>query len=259
MRHNRGMIFFLLLLALSFAALPATDKPSADKPAPRYVQRWFYLQTNLLEDKNVEDGISLVDRAGKAGYNGVVLADYKFNILERMPPNYFKNIARFQEAAKAAGIEIIPTVFPIGYSDGLLTHDPNLAEGLSVQNIPFVVKDGIAVLVLKSETKLANADQEDVQGDRFAGFSLQDDPDKVTFAARETVHNGKVSCGAVLPAASNTSPGHGGSGRVAAWPPDVTATPRGPVATPRHSSAVTPRVPPAACVSPTPPAPALLR
>src|SRR5579872_4300437 len=194
MRRNRGMLFFLLLLALSVAALPAADKPTVDKPASRYVQRWFFLQTNLLVDKNVEDGIALLDRAGKAGYNGVVLDDYKFNIFERMPPNYFKNVARFQEAAKAAGIEIIPTVFPIGYSDGLLTHDPNLAEGVPVQNIPFVVKDGIAVLVPNAETKLANADLEDVQGDRFAGFSLQDDPGKVTFADRETVHHGKVSC-----------------------------------------------------------------
>src|SRR5206468_3730138 len=78
--------------------------------------------------------------------NGLVLADYKFNILDRMPEKYFKNVARVKDAAAAAKIEIIPTVFPVGYSDGLLAHDPNLAEGLPVRDAPFVVKGREAVL-----------------------------------------------------------------------------------------------------------------
>src|SRR5499427_6471319 len=85
---------------------------------PRYAQRWVYASHNLLVEKNVNDLVALIDRAGKSGYNGLVLADYKFNILERMPPSYFKNVARVREAAAAAKIEIIPTVFPIGYSAG---------------------------------------------------------------------------------------------------------------------------------------------
>ena len=107
---------------------------------PRFEQRWFYAQLNLQVEKSADELIGLLKRAGKAGYNGVVLADYKLNILERVPRHYFRNVARVKEAAAAAGIEIIPAVCPIGYSAGLLAHDPNLAEGLPVKEAPFVVK-----------------------------------------------------------------------------------------------------------------------
>ncbi len=106
----------------------------------------------------------------------------------------FKNVARVKEAAQAAGIEIIPCVFPIGYSAGLLAHDPNLAEGVPVQEVPFLVKGREAILAPDPAVRLVNGGLEEVKGDRFVGFSLQDDPGKTTFADREVVHQGKVSC-----------------------------------------------------------------
>src|SRR5262249_13933531 len=121
-----------------------------------------------------------------------VLADYKFNILGRMPERYFQNVARVQQAAEAAKIEIIPAVFPIGYSAGLLAHDPNLAEGVPVRDAPFVVKGREPVL--EPSVKFINGDLEQTNGDRFTGFSFQDEPGKRTVADRETVHGGKTSC-----------------------------------------------------------------
>jgi hypothetical protein len=162
--------------------------------APRFARRWFYAMHNLQVEKNADDLVALIGRAGKAGYNGVVLADYKLNVLDRVPEHYFKNVARVKEAAEKAGLEIIPAVFPIGYSSGLLAHDPNLAEGVPVKDAPFVVKDGEAVLDREAAPPLANGDLEEVKGDRFAGFTFQDDPGKTTFADREVVHSGKVSC-----------------------------------------------------------------
>jgi hypothetical protein len=165
----------------------------AEEGAPRYDQRWFYASNNLLVDKSADDLVALIRRAGKSGYNGVVLTDYKFNILGRMPDRYFKNVARVRAAATAAKIDIIPAVFPMGYSSGLLAHDPNLAEGLPVEQAPFLVKGREAVLVPDPAPRLANADLEEARGDRFVGFS-QDDPGKTTFADRTVVHYGKVSC-----------------------------------------------------------------
>jgi hypothetical protein len=180
----------LLFVPLALLALAGPGR--ADEP--RYRQRWFYAAHNLLVDKNVDDLVSLIDRAGKSGYNGVLLADYKFNILDRMPPNYFRNAGRVREAAGKAGIEIIPAVFPVGYSNGLLAQDPNLAEGLPVKDAPFVVKGGEAVLQPDPAAQVRNGDLEEVKGDVFAGFSFQDDPGVTTFADREVVHHGKVSC-----------------------------------------------------------------
>jgi hypothetical protein len=191
-RLTTKMPRFLVSLLLTWLGCVSTGR--ADETAPRYAQRWFYAQHNLLVDKNVDDLIALIDRAAKSGYNGVVLADYKFNLLDRMGPKYFQNVRRVKEAAARTKIEIIPCVFPIGYSAGLLTHDPNLAEGLPVESAPFIVKGREAVLVRDPATRLVNGDLEKVKGDRFTGFSLQDDPGKASFADRAVVHHGKVSC-----------------------------------------------------------------
>jgi hypothetical protein len=150
--------------------------------------------SNLLVDKNTDEVIALVDRAGKSGYNGIVLADYKLNLLGDMPRTYFRNVSRVKKAATANGLEVIPAIFPIGYSSGLLRHDPNLAEGLPVKKALFEVKGGEARLIPNSGPVLKNGDLEEVRGDRFLGFSYQDNPGKATFADREVVHHGKVSC-----------------------------------------------------------------
>jgi hypothetical protein len=183
-----------LWLAPLLLALPWLPTPRADDAPPRYAQRWVWAMYNLQVDKNADQVIALIDRAAKSGYNGLVLADYKLNILDRVPANYFSNVKRVQEAAAKANIEIIPTVFPIGYSAGLLAHDPNLAEGLPVKEAPYVVKGRDAVLASEPVVKLTNGDLEEVKGDRFPGFSFQDDPGTTSFADRDTVHHGKVAC-----------------------------------------------------------------
>src|SRR5262249_2852478 len=116
--------------------LAAASLLSGAAPAPAqepvYQDRWFYASHNLQGEKNADELVKLTERAGKAGYNGVVLADYKLNILDRVPKHYFANLEKVKKSARANGIEIIPAVFPIGYSSGILAHDPNLAEGMPV-------------------------------------------------------------------------------------------------------------------------------
>jgi hypothetical protein len=181
-------------LAAILAALLISPAIAAAAEKPRFEDRWFYAPFNLLVDKNVDELIALMKRAQKAGYNGVLLADYKFNILDRMGPNYFKNVERVKKAAEELGLELVPTVCPIGYSDGLLAHDPNLAEGLPVLQAPFIVKGKEATVDPAAAPKLRNADLEETKGDAFVGFSYQDEPGVVSFADHEVAHSGKVSC-----------------------------------------------------------------
>src|SRR5437763_818112 len=89
---------FLLAALLAVAAAPLR----ADEPAQRYARRWVYCSHNLLVPQQVEAVIGVIERAGRAGYNGVVLTDFKFNILGRMPPNYFRNVERVKAAAARA-------------------------------------------------------------------------------------------------------------------------------------------------------------
>lgn len=183
----------ILLVATLGLALILAPVPAAARPDPVYQDRWFYAMFNLQVADQADQLIRLIDRASKAGYNGMVLADYKLNVLDRVPDFYFKNLARVRAAADRAGIEVIPAVFPIGYSSGLLTHDVDLAEGLPVKDGRFVVRDGVARLAA-DPAPLANGGLEQTRGDRFTGFSFQDDPGRKTFADRDVVHGGKVSC-----------------------------------------------------------------
>ena len=60
---------------------------------PTRHHRWLYLSQNLQVTANVPKVLELLKRAKTAGYNGLVLADFKLNILDRVPDHYFKNAA----------------------------------------------------------------------------------------------------------------------------------------------------------------------
>src|SRR5581483_8982359 len=114
--------------------------------APRAFARdlWLYCQTNLAVDKNIDNLDKLWHRAQTAGYSRVLLADSKFARLGEMDRHYFANLDRVKRLAAETHLQIIPAVFGIGYSNDLLSHDPNLAEGLPVKDTAFVVKNNIA-------------------------------------------------------------------------------------------------------------------
>ena len=125
-------------------------------------RRWIYYSTNLLVDQNVNELESVFRRASQCGYNGVLLDDSKFGRLDQMDEHYFRNVARVKAIAAQARLEIIPAVFPIGYSEGLLSHNPNLAEGLPVKDASFVVRNGIAQQVADPPVELRGADFRDL-------------------------------------------------------------------------------------------------
>ena len=104
--------------------------------------RWIYLPMNLMVDKNVDEGVALMERAAKAGYNGVVVGDNKFMRWDTVMDCYIPNVRRFRQACRDRKLACIACVCPIGYSNDLLSRDPNLAEGLPVVAAPFLAKDG---------------------------------------------------------------------------------------------------------------------
>src|SRR5215213_8430432 len=101
---------------------------------------WLYCAQNLWVDKNIDNLEQLFARAGKAGYTHVLLVDSKFAKLGDMDARYFKNVERVKKIAAANHLEIVPAVFPIGYSNDILWHDPNLIEALPVQDALFLVE-----------------------------------------------------------------------------------------------------------------------
>ena len=120
--------------------------PLARAAEPPARQLWIYYPTNLLVDQNIDKLKEIWGRAAAAGYTHVLLADSKFSRLAAMDKRYFANVERTKQIAADLKLTIVPAVFQIGYSNDLLSNDPNLAEGLPVKDALFIVKDNAARL-----------------------------------------------------------------------------------------------------------------
>lgn len=110
-------------------------------------QFWIYKSTNLLVPEQTEQTIQLLQRAAKAGYTHCLITDSKFSRLDDLPQRYFENAAKVRKAAADAHIELVPAVFPVGYSNDLLHADPNLIEGLPVRDCEMVVTNHAAQVI----------------------------------------------------------------------------------------------------------------
>src|ERR1041384_2814620 len=124
---------------------------------------WLYCSQNLWVDKNIDSLEQLFTRAGKAGYTHVLLADSKFAKLGDMDARYFKNIERVKKSAAANHLEIVPALFPIGYSNDILWHDPNLIEALPIQKVEMQVRNGLAQIVPPEKPLLKSGDFENLK------------------------------------------------------------------------------------------------
>ena len=183
---RRFLVLLALLLCVAATSSPA---PAADLPS----RRWVYLQLNLQVADNVAKAKEILRRAKDAGYNGVVLADYKLQILDQVPDFYFPQAKAFKRAADELGIEVIPAVAPIGYSDGLLSHDPNLAEGLPVRAATFEIRNGVAVLASALRNPLPGGGFEEHRNHLVPGWSFQDAAGRASFVDTQEKHSGKSS------------------------------------------------------------------
>ncbi|HUT56670.1 MAG TPA: hypothetical protein VNA25_02220 [Phycisphaerae bacterium] len=163
----------------------------ADDPRLKLMHRWVYVSTNMLVNKNVENTLSLLERVAKAGYNGIVLTDSKFMRWDSLPGRYAANVGRVRNACRKLKLDVIAAVCPIGYSEGLLAHDANLAAGLPVKGAPFIVRGGR--LVPDDPIKLANGGFEDHRGHKPAGWGWADKPGEISFIDTDVRRSGRAS------------------------------------------------------------------
>ncbi len=161
--------------------------------APQFPKRWFYHSTNVQVGANVTAAKRLWARALKARLNGVNLNDSKFHRMTTLPGFYFDSLASLKRWADQHSLEIIPGVFPFGYSEGMLFHDPNLASGLPVKGQKFLIHGDTGVLVPQLETEYPNGGFENFTGHSFPGFLFIDRPGQMSFADTVIRHSGRAS------------------------------------------------------------------
>jgi len=168
--------------------------------------RWVYLSTNMLVEKNVEDAVALLGRAAKAGYNGVVLTDSKFMRWDGLPERYVRNVRRVRQACRDLKLDCIAAVCPVGYSNGLLSRDPNLAAGLPVREAPFLADNGRLVPADESAAAV-NGGFEQHNNNRPAGWRFVDQPGKISFI--DTAVKFKGECSLRMQDVGTRNPRHG--------------------------------------------------
>ncbi len=161
-------------------------------PGVELKHRWVYIQTNLLVDKNVERTLEIIEQSARFGYNGIVIADSKFMRWDNLPERYAKNARKVRELCRSLGIDFIPCVFSIGYSNDLLSRDVNLAAGLPVVDAPFVVRDG-NLMPADDLIKIANASFEEYENNMPNGWGFVDQPGEISFIDTYVKYEGNAS------------------------------------------------------------------
>jgi hypothetical protein len=148
---------------------------------------------NLRNPASVGQLQDIMRRAKAAGYNGIVLSDFTLSRITTLSPDekasYERNVAAVQKTAADLGLDFYPCIAPMGYSNGLLYADPNLAEGLPVRDAPFVVHDGQADLdPAEAGNLLKNGDFSQAQGDKLTGWDFQDNIGTASFVDHTISH-----------------------------------------------------------------------
>jgi hypothetical protein len=159
--------------------------------AKDYPYRWVYVSRSLHSDADVRDITSIARTASEHGLNGMVLAA-GFDRLDLQPEHYFTRLEKVKKVCADIGIEIIPQVFSAGYGGSILSHDRNLAAGIPVADVPFIVEDGMARFVPDLSVKIKNGDLEEYEGNRLAAFNFHDRPGDVSFVDTNVFSSGKA-------------------------------------------------------------------
>jgi hypothetical protein len=134
----------------------------------------------------------VIETASLHGINGVV-GSFGLDTLGKQNADYFHRLNQIQRVCRRNQVELIPAIFSVGYGDAFLSHDPNLAEGVLVEDAPFLVSGREAKLDASNSVQLVNGGFEDYTENKLKGFSFRDQPDKVSFIDNHVRHSGSAS------------------------------------------------------------------
>ncbi len=164
--------------------------PGAAEPyADRFV--WVF-GWGLGSDGDVAEMSRVLQTASQHGFNGAVVS-FGLDTLCKQPPDYFRRLNEVKEVCEQNRLELIPAVFSVGYGGGVLSHDRNLAEGLPVEDAPFLVRGGEARLVSGNAAQIVNSGFEVYSGNKFKGFDFHDQPGEISFVNTQVKHSGEAS------------------------------------------------------------------
>jgi len=157
-----------------------------------YPYRWVFVSRSLRGDAEVAEIQGIVETAAEHGLNGMVLSA-GLDRLDQQRPAYLERLGKIKDFCRERGVEIIPNIFSVGYGGSVLSHNRNLAAGIPVRDVPFVVADGKGRAVVDASVRIANGGFEEYDGNRLTGFGFHDRPGEVSFVDTEVFRSGAAS------------------------------------------------------------------
>ncbi|MBN1807837.1 MAG: hypothetical protein JW909_02135 [Planctomycetes bacterium] len=112
--------------------------------AGEYTERWNYVGGNILTEESTDKLIELLRLSRKAGCTHVLWTGCRGARIPELTPQQRRRASLVQREARRLGITIIPSIVSIGYSGRYFHFDPNLAAGVPVKNMPYVVSGSSA-------------------------------------------------------------------------------------------------------------------
>jgi hypothetical protein len=173
----------LILVLLAFKL------PAAQLYSDRFV--WVF-GWSLSKDSDVAEITRLLETAHDHGFNGAVVS-FGLETLATRPADYLRRLDEILRACERTHLEVIPAVFSVGYGGGLLSQNPNLAEGLLVENAPFLARGDEARFAPTNSAQLLNGGFEDFSGNTLKNFKFQDQPGEISFVDTEIRRIGRAA------------------------------------------------------------------
>ena len=114
--------------------------PSPGAGTREFENRWVYFSIPLTEDENVREAEKVIASAKANGMNGLVLV-CGLEFFTCWPGDRLPRLRAIQRACDAAGLEIIPSMFSLGYGS-MCNYGTSLLEGTPVEGWRYVAKGG---------------------------------------------------------------------------------------------------------------------
>ena len=158
--------------------------------AGQYEDRWFYVSRNLTKQEHVREIANIVKTAKAADLNGMLFA-CGVERWNNWPADRRARLTEVKRICDAAGIEIIPIVWSVGYGG----HDPAYAAALPCTGMKFTVKGGKAVFAGGGAGDFANPgfDEPTEKPNRATGWEWTDKPGAVSFIDTDVKASGTAS------------------------------------------------------------------
>ena len=108
-----------------------------------YPERWNYVSGSILSEESTQTLIDRLQQSARAGCTHVMWVGSRGPRIPELGAEAGQRAGRVRAEAARLGIKMIPGIFSIGYSGRYFHFDSNLAAGVPVKNMPYVV-DGAA-------------------------------------------------------------------------------------------------------------------